>query len=148
MRLFLRAVSSRLIYSLGLGLKACTTRFLWQTSMATGIKGLCYSSLFCKADQCGRFTIWTSGKLYLLKYKWNYHYRCKLLRLSHYMAFVGLTSRQQCLWFLNQGPMFTGGLWCGLWSGWWQCMLLIPQEAEAGRTLSLRPAWSTVRVPG
>ena len=54
-----------------LGLKVCTTRFLWQTSVATGIKGACYWSLVCKAGQCGCFTLWTSDKPYLLKYKWN-----------------------------------------------------------------------------
>jgi hypothetical protein len=33
---------------------------------------------------------------------------------------------------------------------WWQCMSFIPalREAEAGRSLSSKPSWSTEYVPG
>ena len=52
--------------SLVLGLKACTTTagFLWQTSVVTGIRGVCHHCLVCKAGQCDCFTLWTSGQLY------------------------------------------------------------------------------------
>ena len=62
-------LSSPILYSfLGLGLKAYNTIswFLWQTCVASGIK-----ELVCKADQWGCFILWTSDKIYLLKYKWN-----------------------------------------------------------------------------
>ena len=47
-------LSPHILYSsLGLGLKMCTTtaQLLWQTSVATGIKSLCYHCLVYKADQ-------------------------------------------------------------------------------------------------
>ena len=48
MRLVLRAVSSVLYSSLALGLKACTAtaRFLWHTSVANGIKGVCVTTVW------------------------------------------------------------------------------------------------------
>ena len=67
-------LSPPILYSsLGLGLKVCTTTawFLWQTSAATSIKGVCPHCLVCKTDQWACFTLWSSGKLYVLKYKWN-----------------------------------------------------------------------------
>ena len=67
-------LSPPILYSsLGLWIKACTstTQVLWQTSVATGIKGVCPHCLVSKADQGGCFILWTSGQLYLLAYKWN-----------------------------------------------------------------------------
>ena len=45
--------------SLVLGLKACitTTLFLWQTSVATEIKGVCHHCQFCKDDQGSCFIL-------------------------------------------------------------------------------------------
>ena len=78
MRLYLRALSPILYSSLGLGLKVCTTGIKGMhhpismtTSVATGIKGVCYHNLVCKADQWDCFTLRSSGSLYLLKYNWN-----------------------------------------------------------------------------
>ena len=51
------------------GIKTVHCLVSMATSVATGIKGVCYPCLVCKADQCGCFTLWSSGKLYLLKYK-------------------------------------------------------------------------------
>ena len=36
------------------------------TSVATGVKGVCYHNLVCKADQWDCFTLGSSGSLYLL----------------------------------------------------------------------------------
>ena len=47
-------LSPPILYSsLVLGLKACitTAQFLWQTSVATEIKGVCHHCLVCKTDQ-------------------------------------------------------------------------------------------------
>ena len=62
MRLCVRAVFAPppvLYSSLVLGLKACTTTawFLWQTNMATGIKGIYHHYLVCKVGQWGCFTL-------------------------------------------------------------------------------------------
>ena len=61
---------------LRLWLKVCTTGIKGKiylasmiTSVAIGIKGVCYHHLVCKVAQWGSFTLWYSGKLYLLKYK-------------------------------------------------------------------------------
>ena len=45
--------------SLVLGLKVCTATawFLWQISVAMGIRGVCHHCLVCKADQWGCFTL-------------------------------------------------------------------------------------------
>ena len=59
-----------------------TTWFLWQTSVGTGIKGVCHHCLVCNADQWGCFTLWSSGKLYLLKRQMKYHNKPELKQTS------------------------------------------------------------------
>ena len=81
-------LSPPILYSsLGLGLKVYTTTalFQWQTSVAIGIKGVYHHCLVCKADQGGCFTLWSSGKLYLLNYlfiKIQMRYHCTLTQDS------------------------------------------------------------------
>ena len=67
-RLCVQAVSSLLLLS-SAGIKSmlCCHRLSMQTSVATGTKGVCHHCLVCKANQYDYFTLWTSGKLYLLK---------------------------------------------------------------------------------
>lgn len=69
LRLCLRAVSSHLIFLSRAGIKG--VHHPVSTATSVGIKGMCCHCLVCKADQCGCFTLRSSGKLYLLKYKWN-----------------------------------------------------------------------------
>ena len=59
-----------------LRLQAGTTTiwFLWQTSVATGIKGVCHHHLICKADQCGSFNTLILRKTLCTKIQVKYHY--------------------------------------------------------------------------
>ena len=65
-----RVVAFTFIFFSSSGIKTAF-QFIWQTSVATGIKGMYHQCLFCKVDQNSCFTLWPLIKLYLLKYKWN-----------------------------------------------------------------------------
>ena len=69
MRLCVRVVSSRFIFLPNTGIKGVHhyRRFLWQTTVATGIKVCVRTAWFVKLISVAL----NSGKLYLLKYKRN-----------------------------------------------------------------------------
>ena len=71
MRLCLRVQPPRV-----LGLKVCTptTWFLWQASVASGIKGVCPCWLVCKAGQWGCFHLPMSRQALFIKIQMKCHF--------------------------------------------------------------------------
>ena len=70
--------------SLGLVLKLSTAWFLWQTGVATGIKGVCHHYLVCKADPVGLFYFLIFRQALFIKIQMKYYYIVAWTRLDRW----------------------------------------------------------------